>query len=66
VRDILIQPDIARKRSKWIIKILEFDLDIKPTKLVKGKGLDKLLVESNCKALGVKSSMVSQEINKLN
>jgi hypothetical protein len=53
VKDILIQPDIDERRSKWIAKILEFDMEIKPTKLVKGKGLDKLLVESNCKSLGV-------------
>jgi hypothetical protein len=53
VKDILIQPDIDGKRSKWISKILEFDLEIKPTKLVKWKGLAKLLAESNYKALGV-------------
>jgi hypothetical protein len=53
VKDILIQPDIDGRRGKWIAKILEFDLEIKPTKLVKGQGLTKLLAESNCKALGV-------------
>jgi hypothetical protein len=53
VKDILIQNDIDGKRSKWIAKILEFDLEIKPTKLVKGKGLIKLLAKSNCKSLGV-------------
>jgi hypothetical protein len=53
VKDILIQPDVDGRRGKWITKILEFDLEIKPTKLVKGKGLAKLLVESNCRALGV-------------
>jgi hypothetical protein len=53
VKDILIQPDIDGRRSKWIARILEFDLEIKPTKLVKGQGLAKLLVESNCKSLEV-------------
>jgi hypothetical protein len=53
VKDILIQPDIDERRSKWIAKILEFDLEIKPNKLVKGQGLARFLVESNCKALGV-------------
>jgi hypothetical protein len=53
VKDILIQPDIDGIRGKWIAKILEFDLEIKPTKLVKGQGLAKLLAESNCKALGI-------------
>ena len=53
VKDILIQPDIDGRRGKWIAKILEFDLDIKPTKLIKGQGLAKLLAESNYKALEI-------------
>ena len=53
VKDILIQPDIDGRRGKWIAKILEFDLEIKPTKLIKGQGLAKLLAEDNCKALGI-------------
>jgi hypothetical protein len=65
VKDILIQPDIDGRRSKWIARILEFDLEIKPTKLVKGQGLAKLLVESNCKSLGVNFINTFSEINKL-
>jgi hypothetical protein len=53
VKDILIQPNIDGRRGKWITNILEFDLEIKPTKLVKGQGLSKLLVESNYRDLGV-------------
>jgi len=53
VKDILIQPSIDGKRSKWIARILEFELEIKPTKIVKGQGLAKLLAESNYKYLGV-------------
>jgi hypothetical protein len=53
VKDILVQPDIDGRRGRWIARILEFDLEIKPTKLIKGQGLSKLLVESNCEALGV-------------
>jgi hypothetical protein len=53
VKEILIQPDLYGKRSKWIAKIMEFDLEMKPTKLVKGKGLARMLAESNCKSLGV-------------
>jgi hypothetical protein len=55
VKDILIQPNIDGRRGKWITKILEFDLEIKPTKLIKGQGLAKLLAESNCRALGIDS-----------
>jgi hypothetical protein len=43
MKDILIQSDIDGRRSKWIAKILEFYLEITPTKIVKGQGLDKLL-----------------------
>ena len=53
VKEILIQPDIDGRRSKWIAKILEFDLEIKPTKLVKGQGLARFLAKSNYKDLGV-------------
>jgi hypothetical protein len=55
VKDILVQPDIDGRRGRWIAKIMEFDLEIKPTKMVKGQGLAKLLAESNCEALGVNS-----------
>ena len=34
-------------------KITEYDVDIRPTKLVKGQGLAKLLAKSNCQALGL-------------
>jgi hypothetical protein len=37
------------------------DLEIKPTRLVKGQGLSKLLTESNCKALGVNFMNIDSE-----
>jgi hypothetical protein len=43
IKDILVQYDSDGKRGQWLAKIQEFNLDIKPTKLVKGKGLAKLL-----------------------
>jgi hypothetical protein len=52
VKDILIHPDIDGRRSKWIAKILEFDLDIRPTKLIKGQGLAKLLLKQIAKFWG--------------
>jgi hypothetical protein len=51
VKNILVQPDNEGKRGRWIFKLLEYDLHINPTKLIKGKGLAKLLSESNYKAL---------------
>jgi hypothetical protein len=43
VKDILTQPDPEGKRGKWIAVLLEYDLEIKPTKLIKGQGLTKLM-----------------------
>eukprot|EP00253_Pinus_taeda_P015232 PITA_15232 len=36
VKDILTQEHLEGKRGKWIANILEFDIEIKPTKLIKG------------------------------
>jgi hypothetical protein len=36
VKEILIPPYIDGKRSKWIANILEFELEEKPTKMIKG------------------------------
>ena len=51
VKDVLLQPDTEGKRGRWIAKILEFDIEIKPTKLIKGKGLARMMAESNHKVL---------------
>ena len=52
VKDILSQ-DPDGKRGKWIAAILEYDLEIKPTKLIKGQGLAQLMAESNLQALDI-------------
>jgi hypothetical protein len=33
--------------------MIEYDLEIKPTKLIKGQGLTKPMVQSNCNVLGI-------------
>jgi hypothetical protein len=43
VKDVLTQPDIDGKRDKWITKLIKFDIEVKPTKLVKVQGLAKLM-----------------------
>jgi hypothetical protein len=53
VKDILTQPDPEGKRAKWIAVLLEYDLDIKPTKLIKGQGLAKMMTETNWDSLGM-------------
>ena len=52
VKNILTQ-DPDGKRGKWIVVILEYDLEIKPTKLIKGQGLARLMAESNFEALDI-------------
>ena len=39
VKDFLLSRDINEKRESWITKVMEYDVDIKITKLVRGKGL---------------------------
>ena len=63
VKDVLVQPYTEGKRGRWIAKILEFDLEIRPTKLIKGQGLAHLLDESNCKVLDV--NMISNIQEKI-
>eukprot|EP00253_Pinus_taeda_P011475 PITA_11475 len=36
VKDMLTQENLEGRRGKWIANILEFDIEIKPTKLIKG------------------------------
>ena len=64
IKDILIQGDSEGKRGKWIAKIQEYDLDIHPTKLIKGQGLAKILSESNYQALGINLSIISSEVSE--
>ena len=64
VKYIIFQGDIEGKRGKWIAKIQEYELDIHPTKLIKGQGLAKILSESNFQALGINLSMVENEASE--
>jgi hypothetical protein len=45
VKDVLTQPDPKGRRRKWIAVMLEYDLEIKPTNLIKGQGLAKLMAQ---------------------
>jgi hypothetical protein len=51
VKDVLSQQDFLGARGKWISQIQEYELDIKPTKVIKGKGLAKMLIEGNEEAI---------------
>eukprot|EP00253_Pinus_taeda_P025070 PITA_25070 len=43
--------DVDGRRAKWISKLIEFNIELKPTKLVKGQGLARLMAEENCRLL---------------
>jgi hypothetical protein len=61
VKEVLVQLDIDGKRSKWIATLIEFDVEFKSTKLVKGQGLSKLLAEENCNLLEINFVSVNED-----
>eukprot|EP00253_Pinus_taeda_P001881 PITA_01881 len=62
VKDILTQEGIEGKMGKWIATILEYDIEIKPTKLIKGQGLAKIMTETNFQALDINQLDNEQEM----
>ena len=53
IKDVLTQPDVDGRRAKWIAKLIEFNIELKSTKLVGGQGLARLLAEENCRTLDI-------------
>ena len=53
IKDILAQAEPGGRRAKWIATLLEYDIEIRHTKLVKRQGVAKLMAQSNYEALGV-------------
>jgi hypothetical protein len=53
VKDVLSQQDFLGSRGKWVSQIHEYDLEIKPSKIIKGKGLAKMLTERNQEAIEI-------------
>ena len=46
VKALLIQKEPRDRRGNWLTTLQEYDLEIKPAKLVKGQGLCKLMAEA--------------------
>ena len=46
VRALFVQKEMGERRGNWITTIQEFDLEIKPTKIVRGQGFCRLAVEA--------------------
>jgi hypothetical protein len=53
MKDILTQPDPEGKRGKCIATLLEYEVEINLTKLVKRPGLAQMMDQSNFELLGV-------------
>eukprot|EP00253_Pinus_taeda_P024607 PITA_24607 len=53
VKDVLVQTEPEGRSGKWIATLLEYDVEIKPTKLTKGQGLAKLMAETNLHLLDI-------------
>lgn len=58
--------DPEGRRGKWIAALLEYDVEIKPTKLIKGHGLTKLMAESNFHILDINLIVAMSEEDEEN
>lgn len=63
IKDILTRSYLDGRKEKWIVVLLEYDLEIKPTKIIKGQGLAKLMTQSNCEALDINMIGIGFEID---
>ena len=59
MKDVLTHPDIDGKRAKWIAKLIEFDIEVNPTKLVRVQGLAKLMAKGNFELMGINFTCVN-------
>jgi hypothetical protein len=51
VKDVLSQQDCMGTRGKWVSKIQEYYLEIKPTKIIKGQSPAQMLTKRNQEAI---------------
>jgi hypothetical protein len=52
--------------QQWVSKIQEYDLEIKPTKIIKGQGLAQMLTENNQEAIQMgESEQINVVVSKL-
>ena len=64
VRNYVIQRDLGEGKAGWITKIMECDIEIKPTKLIKDRALCENIVEaSHIIALMEDEQQLNQESN---
>jgi len=53
VKDILSQQGCLGSRGKWVSQIQEYDLEIKTTNIIKGQGMENMMIESNQETIEV-------------
>ena len=46
VRTLFVQKELGERRGNWVTALQEYDLEFKPATIIKGKGLFKLMAES--------------------
>eukprot|EP00253_Pinus_taeda_P021596 PITA_21596 len=64
VRQLLIQRELGEKRANWVTTLQEYDLEIKPAKIVRGQGFCRLLAgASNIQESG--DTEYTEEINQI-
>ena len=42
-----MQMEVGEKRANWVTDLQEYDIDIKPTKIVRGQGFCRLLARAS-------------------
>ena len=47
IHNVLVQKELGEKRAHWMNALQEYDLEIKPAKIVRGQGLCQLIAQSN-------------------
>jgi len=65
VKDIPTQNGPDGKRGKWIVVILEYHIEINPTKLIKGQGLAKLMADKNFNAFDINMVFSLDDLEEL-
>lgn len=60
VQEYIMEGDITKRRANWITKILDYDVDIRPTKIICGQGLCKYIVQE-CEVATEEVMMVSSK-----
>ena len=47
IRNVLVQKELGEKIAHWMTALQEYDQEIKPAKIVRGKGFFQLSSQSN-------------------